>query len=70
MNHSWEWGDPERVLIRRQEEAARQAKACGQCVHKQVQQLEGKTIFDCSKRQDYGRRCRFFRIFNTNWSTK
>ena len=67
---SWEWGNPESVLIRRQEEVARQAKACGQCVHKQIQKIDGKEIYDCSKRQDYGWRCRFYRIHSTIWKIK
>ena len=62
MNHAWEWGDPMVVLQRKQAAAARQAQACGQCAHKQIQRLDGKEIFDCGKRQYYGWRCKFFRI--------
>lgn len=58
---AWMYGDPEKVLIRKQEEEARRHRACGQCVHKQVIPLEGKTLFDCSKGRDYGWRCKSYR---------
>ena len=58
---AWMYGDPEKVLIRKQEEEARRHRACGQCVHKQVLALEGKTLYDCSKGRDYGWRCKSYR---------
>ena len=60
---SWLYGDPEKVLIRKQEEEARRHKSCGQCVHRQVLELEGRTLFNCSKGREYGDRrdCRFYR---------
>ena len=63
---SYMYGNPERVLERRQEEEARRHRACGQCVHKQVLELDGKTLYACSKGREYGtQKCKLFRIFTT-----
>ena len=60
---SWLYGDPERVLIRKQEEEARRHKSCGQCVHRAEIPLEHKTVVFCSKKyQTYGFRCHLFRL--------
>jgi hypothetical protein len=56
------YGDPEKVAIRRQEEALRKAKACGDCVHKRSQEFQGELVHFCGfKRKVYGRRCELFR---------
>lgn len=58
---SWQYGDPERVAIRKQEEALRKAKACGQCAHKVSLDWNGETYHGCEyKRRRYGVRCELY----------
>ena len=58
---AWEYGDPEKVAIRREEEAARKALACGKCSHKVSIDWKGETYFGCEfKRRQYGRRCELY----------
>ena len=60
---SWMYGDPETVAIRKQEEAVRKERACGHCVHKCTQHLDGQPVHFCSfKRHTYGTRCDQYRI--------
>jgi hypothetical protein len=59
---SWEYGDPERVAIRRELDALRKAKACGQCVYKVTTEWNGEKYFGCEfKRRVYGIRCELFK---------
>lgn len=61
--NAWEYGNPEAVAIRRQEEALRKAKACGDCVHKRSMEFKGEVAHFCSfKRHQYGRRCELFEM--------
>lgn len=60
---SWLYGDPENVLIRKQEEEARRDRQCGKCVHRAELPMEHKVVVFCSKKfQTYGHRCHLFRI--------
>lgn len=60
---SWEYGDPEKVTIRREEEEQRKDRACGQCVHKVSMQLDGQVLNACEfKRRQYGMRCWLFQV--------
>lgn len=55
---SWLYGDPEKVAIRKQEIAARQARACGDCVHARSLDFQDETYHYCQfKRKQYGTRC-------------
>ena len=56
---SWLYGDPEKVLERKQEEAARKHKECGDCIHKQSLEFRGEIGHFCEfKRHVYGvKRC-------------
>lgn len=59
----WEYGDPEKVAIRKEEEALRAARACGQCAHKRSMEFRGEVVHCCEfKRKTYGRRCDLFRL--------
>lgn len=59
---SWQYGDPEKVAIRKQEEALRKVRACGQCVHKTFVEWNGLEHFSCEfKRRFYGTRCELYR---------
>lgn len=52
---AWQYGDPERVAIRKEEEALRKAKACGDCVHKRSIEFRGEVGHFCEfKRWVYG----------------
>ena len=60
---SFMYGDPETVAIRRQEEAQRKARACGDCIHKRSVEFRGEVGHFCEfKRKVYGRRCDLFEI--------
>ena len=50
--------DPERVLMRKQELAAKKARACGECVHHRSIEFKGEVVHACIyKRRQYGVRC-------------
>lgn len=58
---AWQYGDPEKVAIRRQEEAHGKAKACGDCIHKMGVEFRGEIGYFCEyKRHQYGRRCELY----------
>lgn len=58
-----QYGDHERVAIRREEEALRKAKACGDCVHKRSIEFRWEIGHFCEyKKHVYGRRCELFAI--------
>lgn len=60
---SWMYGDPEKVAIRKEEEALRKARACGDCVHRRSEEFMGEVWNFCEyKRRQYGRRCDLFEI--------
>jgi hypothetical protein len=57
------YGDPEKVAIRKQEEAQRKAKACGDCIHKRCVEFRGELGYFCEyKRHQYGKRCELYEI--------
>lgn len=59
---SWLYGDPEKVAIRKELEAIRKDKECGQCVHKVMTEWNGERYFGCEfKRRTYGNRCELFK---------
>lgn len=59
----WEYGNPENVADRRQREAIRSEKECGQCEHKKVIEWKGNLVNFCEvKNREYGTRCNFFKI--------
>ena len=62
MLESWEYGDPEQVAIRRQEEFLRKERACGKCMHR-IQTVIGAEVYiRCEfKRRSYGTRCELYR---------
>jgi hypothetical protein len=58
---AWQFADPERVLMRKQEEALRKARACGDCIHKRSIEFMGEMWNICEyKRRQYGKRCELF----------
>lgn len=60
---SWEYGDPEQVVIRREEEAQRKEKACGQCAHKISIEFRGDVLRGCEfQRRQYGWRCELYEV--------
>ena len=55
---SWQYQDPERVLMRKQELAAKKARACGECIHHRSIEFRGEVVHACIyKRHVYGTRC-------------
>ena len=59
------YGDPAKILERKQANEARMHRACGQCVHRTELPMDRKVIFFCSRKfQTYGHRCHLFRIAN------
>ncbi len=53
--------DPAIVLERKQEEAARKARACGNCVHHKSMEFRGEVWHLCEfKRYTYGKRCNLY----------
>ena len=60
---SYMYGDPEKVLIRKQEIEAKKAKACGECIHKRSVEFRGEVGHFCEfKRHVYGKRCELYQI--------
>ena len=60
---SYLYGDPEKVLIRKQEKAAKEARACGDCIHKKSVEFRGEIGHFCEfKRHVYGKRCELFEV--------
>ena len=58
---AWMYKNPETVAIRKQEDALRKAKACGDCIHRQSIDFRGETWHACTyKRRVYGIRCELF----------
>ena len=58
---SYMYGDPETVLIRKQEDAARKQTACGQCIHHKQMEFQGENWHFCEfKRRTYGTRCELY----------
>ena len=63
---AWQYGDPEKVAIRKQEDALRKARACGDCMHKRSIELKGEMAHHCIfKRHVYGTRCDLYEINKT-----
>lgn len=59
---SWMYGDPEKVAIRKEEEAIRNEKACGKCCNKVTFEWKGETYTGCQfKRRQYGKRCELYK---------
>ena len=57
------YGNPETVLERKQEIEAKQARACGQCIHKRSVEYRGEVGHFCEfKRHVYGKRCELYQI--------
>lgn len=60
---SWMYGDPERILERKQETELRKVKACGDCIHKRGVEFRGEMGYFCAfKKHVYGRRCELYEI--------
>ncbi len=58
---AWQFQDPEKVAIRKQEEALRKARACGDCVHRRSEEFQGEVWNFCEfKKRVYGKRCELF----------
>jgi hypothetical protein len=63
---SWMYGNPETVLMRKQEAALRKERACGQCVHKISIVMGNETVSTCEyKRKQYGKRCDLYAQIST-----
>jgi hypothetical protein len=59
---SWMYGDPEKVAIRKEEEALAKEKACGRCCNKVSMEWQGELYHGCQfKRRHYGKRCELYR---------
>lgn len=57
-----DYRDPLQVAIRRQEEAARKERACGNCRERVAIHWHGEQLISCGiKYQQYGRRCEHYR---------
>ena len=60
---SWLYGNPETIAIRKQEEALRKARACGDCMHKRSIEFRGEVVHHCIyKRHQYGKRCELYEV--------
>jgi hypothetical protein len=60
---SWLFGDPAKVLQRKQEIGIRNERACGGCIHKMSVEFRGEVGHFCEyKRHVYGKRCELFEI--------
>lgn len=60
---AWQYGNPEMVLMRKQETATRQQAQCGSCAHHRSIEFRGEVVHACIfKRQTYGVRCKLFEI--------
>lgn len=58
---SWLYGNPETVLIRKQEAAAKKERACGDCTHHKSIEFKGEVYHLCElKKRVYGKRCDLF----------
>ena len=58
---SWEYGDPMKVAMRREEMEQRKQHACGQCIHRRSMDWQGETWNYCAnKRRIYGTRCELY----------
>jgi hypothetical protein len=58
---AWQYGNPETVLQRKQEDAAKKAKACGNCIHHKSMEFKGEVWHLCEfKRYTYGKRCHLY----------
>ena len=58
---SYMYGDPEWVLIRKQQAEARKQTACGACTHHEQIQIAGENLHYCEfKRRTYGTRCELY----------
>ena len=60
---NWQYGDPEYVAMRKEEDELRKARACGECMHRKSMEFRGEVVNICDlKRRTYGRRCELFEI--------
>lgn len=60
---SYIYGDPERVLMRKQEAELKKAKACGDCIHRRTLEFKGEVFNHCEyKRHVYGKRCDLYEV--------
>ena len=59
---AWMYQDPEKVAIRREEDAQRKQAACGRCIHTMEISVNGKTLHACEIRPTWGRRCDQFKM--------
>lgn len=57
---SWMWGNPETVLIRKQEDAARKHRQCGNCMHHKTIEFKGEALHGCAAGRQYGQKCKQF----------
>ena len=61
--YSWEYGDPEKVAIRKQEEFLRKERACGRCVHKIQAVIGAEVLIRCEfKNREYGIKCDLYKV--------
>lgn len=59
---SWMYGDPMQVAMRRQEDALRKEKNCGDCVNRDCLVIQGQKVVICTlKRKKYGFRCDLYK---------
>ena len=60
---SWKWGDPAKVLERKQEAELRMHRACGDCVHRRSIEFKGEIGNFCEfKKKVYGVRCELYKV--------
>lgn len=45
---AWEWGDPARIIERKQQRAANQERVCKGCVHKRAIESKGEMTHACA----------------------
>lgn len=60
---AWQWGNPETVAIRRQEEANHKLRECGNCKHHVSAVFNGETLHRCEiRRFGFGKRCDSYKV--------
>lgn len=45
---AWEWGNPEAVLMRKQQRAANQKRVCTGCIYKRTIEFKGELVQACA----------------------
>jgi hypothetical protein len=60
MLDAWQWGNPETVLERKQEQQEKRKAKCGKCVHYAALQIGNETHHGCTLKRSNWQACTFF----------